>query len=196
MALRPGNPGTCCSSACGLGEPQASYHDYAALMQLIRNLLVSDGKSITVTCGTTFDNRANLVGNLSVTIVKQYVATQLGRQELNAELIDDGAGALWARRLFDLCTSQTQSGSLQCNGSSSPSNRRPKLAMKKIELKKQDFIVAGLGRDERGYGLDDLSRRLSPRMTGRRTPWWSKSTGAVGAGIHLIWLKRSTDFDR
>jgi phage terminase large subunit-like protein len=33
------------------------------------------------------------------------------------------------------------------------------------------LIVAGLGRDERGYGLDDLSYRLSPRMTGiRRTP--------------------------
>ena len=34
--------------------------------------------------------------------------------------------------------SQTRSGSLQCNGSSSPSIRLPKLAVKKIELQKQD----------------------------------------------------------
>ena len=34
--------------------------------------------------------------------------------------------------------SQTQSRSPACNGSSSPSIRLPKLAMKKIELQKQD----------------------------------------------------------
>jgi hypothetical protein len=34
--------------------------------------------------------------------------------------------------------SQTKSGSLQCNGSSLPSIRLPKLAMKKIELQKRD----------------------------------------------------------
>ena len=42
--------------------------------------------------------------------------------------------------------SQTQSGSLQCNGS--PSTRLPKLAMKKIELQKQnsslpDWVTMG-----------------------------------------------------
>ena len=63
----------------------------------------SDGKSITVTRGTTFDNTENLVGNLVETMVKQYVGTQLGRQELNAELIDDVAGALWTRRSLELC---------------------------------------------------------------------------------------------
>ncbi len=33
---------------------------------------------------------------------------------------------------------QTPSGSVQCNGSSSPSTRLPTLAMNKIELQKQD----------------------------------------------------------
>ncbi len=58
--------------------------------------------------------------------------------------------------------SQTTSGSLKCNGSSSPSIQLPKLAMKTVELQKQELIVAGLGSDGRGYVLDDLSCRLSP----------------------------------
>ncbi len=45
--------------------------------------------------------------------------------------------------LFELAgstyaASHTQSGSLQCNGSSSLSTRLPRLAMKTIELQKQD----------------------------------------------------------
>jgi len=70
---------------------------------LIRDLLARDGKSVTVARGTTFDNRENLPANYLETIAKQYAAAQLERQELNAELIDDVAGALWTRRLLDLC---------------------------------------------------------------------------------------------
>ena len=59
---------------------------------------------------------------------------------------------------------QTQSSSLQCNGSSSPSIRLPRLAMQKVELQKQDpslpdWVTMG------GDTLENLSCRLSPRMT-------------------------------
>lgn len=148
--------------------------------QRIHNLLASDGKSITVTRGTTFDSRANLVGNLLETIVKQYVGALLGRQ-INAELIDDVAGALWTRRLLDLFRRADaqrlrpmQRIVVTVDPASNASNEQDRTS-------ETELIVAGLGRDERGYGLDDLSYRLSPRMTpasGGR-PWWSKSTWAA-----------------
>jgi phage terminase large subunit-like protein len=34
-------------------------------------------------------------------IIKMYEGTRIGRQELNAELLDDVEGALWTLRLID-----------------------------------------------------------------------------------------------
>lgn len=50
-----------------------------------------------VTRGTTYDNRANLAPTFFDEIVKRYEGTRLGRQELNAEILQDVPGALWSR---------------------------------------------------------------------------------------------------
>lgn len=55
----------------------------------------------TVTKGNTMDNRANLAQKFLDKIHKRYAGTRLGRQELEAEMLDDLPGALWVRSFFD-----------------------------------------------------------------------------------------------
>lgn len=62
--------------------------------------LIADAKT-HVTRGSTYDNRANLAPAFFEDIVSRYEGTRLGRQELNAELIDDVEGALWTRDLLE-----------------------------------------------------------------------------------------------
>lgn len=54
-----------------------------------------------VTKGTTYENRENLAAEFFKSVVKKYEGTRLGRQELNAELLDDNPGALWHRVNID-----------------------------------------------------------------------------------------------
>jgi len=130
---------------------------------LIRDLIAREGQGVAITRGTTYDNRANLAKNFFETIVKHYEGTRLGRQELNAELVDDIAGALWTRAILD---------------QSRIAGRNPLPPMQRIVVgidpaakasaegdrtSETGIVVAGLGEDGRGYVLDDLSCRLSPR---------------------------------
>ena len=54
-----------------------------------------------ITRGSTYDNRANLAPAFLQQIVRKYEGTRLGRQELNAEILDDVPGALWSRALIE-----------------------------------------------------------------------------------------------
>jgi phage terminase large subunit-like protein len=53
-----------------------------------------------VTRGTTFDNLANLAPTFFTQVVARYGGTRLGRQELNAEILDDFPGALFTRQMI------------------------------------------------------------------------------------------------
>ena len=59
--------------------------------------LVADPTTV-VTRGSTYDNTANLAAAFIQKVVKKYEGTRLGRQELNAEVLDDVPGALWNRQ--------------------------------------------------------------------------------------------------
>ena len=61
--------------------------------KMIRNLIADP--TTHVTRGTTYDNRANLAPGFYTKIITKYEGTRLGRQELNAEVLDDNPGALW-----------------------------------------------------------------------------------------------------
>lgn len=62
--------------------------------------LVKD-PACAITRGTTYDNRSNLAPSFYRTIIRKYEGTRMGRQELNAELLEDVPGALWTRALID-----------------------------------------------------------------------------------------------
>jgi predicted phage terminase large subunit-like protein len=65
----------------------------------IKELLV-DPLAVTAR-GKTDDNKANLPESVLRKLHKKYDGTRLGRQELDADLLDDVPGALWKRRWLD-----------------------------------------------------------------------------------------------
>ena len=62
--------------------------------------LVKD-PTTTITRGSTYENQENLAPAFLEKIVKKYEGTRLGRQELNAEILDDNPGALWQRDVIE-----------------------------------------------------------------------------------------------
>ncbi len=127
---------------------------------IIRNLLKNPTTAITR--GSTYENRANLAEAFFEQIVAQYEGTRLGRQELYAEVLDDVEGALWTRALID-----------QHRVKVAPELKRIVVAIDPAITASDDsdetgIVVAGLGVDNHGYALDDLSLRASPDGWARR----------------------------
>src|SRR6516165_2657641 len=54
-----------------------------------------------VTRGSSHENRANLAPAFFDQIIRKYEGTRLGRQELQAELLEDTPGALWSHGLIE-----------------------------------------------------------------------------------------------
>ncbi|TAL05210.1 MAG: hypothetical protein EPO00_13360 [Chloroflexota bacterium] len=54
-----------------------------------------------VTRGSSDENRANLSADFIADVIDPYRGTRLGRQEIEAELLEDIPGALWTRKLLD-----------------------------------------------------------------------------------------------
>lgn len=63
--------------------------------KLIKDLIADP--STLITRGRTYDNGGNLAPTFLGKIIRKYEGTRLGRQELDAELLDDNPGALWKR---------------------------------------------------------------------------------------------------
>jgi len=122
---------------------------------LIRRMAKSPGTMITR--GTTFDNAANLPEGTLAHLRERYEGTRLGRQELNAELLEDVQGALWTVGMID--------GHRQ---RFAPDLRRVVVAVDpsgtKGDGKGDDIgiVVAATGTDGRFYVLEDASCQLSP----------------------------------
>ena len=134
---------------------------------LIREFLAREGQGVAVTRGSTYDNRANLAPGFFKSIVKRYEGTRLGRQELNAEILDDIPGALWTRAMLDAARGrraalpQMQRIVIGVDPAAKASEGGDKTS-------ETGIVVAGLGEDGRGYVLDDLSCRLSPAGWARK----------------------------
>ena len=63
--------------------------------------MLAHSQSTHLTQGTTYDNRSNLASAFFKTIIAKYEGTRLGRQELNAEILEDRPGALWTLKAID-----------------------------------------------------------------------------------------------
>jgi phage terminase large subunit-like protein len=83
-----------------IGEnPRAIVTTTPRPIALLRRLVVDP--SVHVVRGRTFDNAAQLAPGFLAAITKQYGGTRLGRQELDAELLEDNPGALWRLSQID-----------------------------------------------------------------------------------------------
>jgi phage terminase large subunit-like protein len=62
---------------------------------------IMDRPDTVVTRASSYENRANLAPAFFASIISRYAGTRLGRQELEAEILEDLEGALWTRNLLE-----------------------------------------------------------------------------------------------
>jgi phage terminase large subunit-like protein len=126
-------------------------------IRIIRELIADP--TTVITRGSTYDNRANLAPAFLEQIIRKYEGTRLGRQELNAEILDDVPGALWNRARIE--------------DTRWPAHRNvPELIRIVIaidpavssgdEADETGIIVAGIDANNHGYVLADQSGRYPP----------------------------------
>lgn len=143
-------------------DPQACVTTTPRPVPLVRALL-KDPTTVT-TRGSTYENRGNLAAAFLEKIVRKYEGTRLGRQELEAEMLDDVPGALWTR------------GNIEAKRVKLPPElRRVVVAIDPAVTADDDsdetgIVVAGVGLCRcnkgvaalHGFVLDDLSGRSHP----------------------------------
>ena len=124
-------------------------------VRLVRELLTDPRCKITR--GSTYDNAANLAESFMAQVVRKYEGTRLGRQELNAELLEDVPGAMWNRAMLDANRIRQAPDTM----------RRIVVAIDPAVTSGEaadetGIIVAGVGADGIGYVLDDLTCKDTP----------------------------------
>lgn len=123
-------------------------------------------KTTVVTRGSTMDNAGNLPAAFMKAVVDKYAGTRLGRQELNAEMLDDVPGALWTREMIDAQRRKSAPDLQRIVIAVDPSGTSGAGSEKQGD--DVGIIAAGFGVDGRAYVLDDHSCNLSPDGWGRR----------------------------
>ncbi len=68
-------------------------------LKVLKNL--AKNPRTVVTRGSSYENRSNLADEWFQDVIAPYEGTRLGRQEINAEILDDVPGALWTLALID-----------------------------------------------------------------------------------------------
>lgn len=125
---------------------------------------IAKRNSTVLTVGSTWDNRSNLSEVFYREVIAPLEGTRLGRQEINAEILDDIPGALWQRDAIDKTRVQ-----------SAPDMSRVVVAIDPSGTKGNEdrgdsigIIAAGKGVDGRAYVLADRTCKLSPDGWGKR----------------------------
>lgn len=139
-------------------------------LPIIRELIADP--TTVVTRGRTMDNAVNLAKKFIDRIHKRYAGTRLGRQELEAEVLDDLPGAYWLRTYFDPPPESKLRGRI--NYKEMPELQRVVVAVDPSGIGKSEdggdtigIIVAGIDYYDHGYILADRSIRGGPPEWGR-----------------------------
>jgi predicted phage terminase large subunit-like protein len=124
--------------------------------KLMRELLARP--DVVVTGGSTFENAGNLAPAFLEQITLKYQGTRLGRQELNAELLEDVEGALWSLDMIERA---------RISAAAVPDLSRVVVAIDPAGSVGEDsdetaIVVAGVAADGIGYVLDAVSGKWLP----------------------------------
>lgn len=134
---------------------------------LMRRVMKLDG--VVETLGRTGDNE-HLPASFVAAMHGMYGASVLGRQELGGELIEDLTGALWSRSGIERCRVAAAVELVRVVvGVDPPAG---------IGGDACGIVAAGLGRDGRGYVLDDASVR------GASPEGWAQAVARAAARWH------------
>ena len=141
---------------------------------VLTRVVMSDPTTV-ITTGRTFDNAENLSPTAMKKLKDKYEGTRLGRQELNAEFLDDVPGALWTRRMIERATVRKGpvNGFLRVVVGVDPSGTSNlNKTKKKDQLQAQEsgnaqgIVVAGLGNDGLVYVISDDTMHGTPNEWG------------------------------
>ena len=124
--------------------------------------IMADATTV-ITRGSTLDNAKNLAPAFMKAVVEKYAGTRLGRQELDAEMLDDVPGALWTRAMVDETRVREAPRLVRVVVAVDPSGTSGNGEGDDIGI-----VVAGLGDDGRLYVIEDASCQLSPEGWARR----------------------------
>jgi phage terminase large subunit-like protein len=113
-------------------------------------------RTVTTTRGNTYENRANLAPDFIEQIVQKYEGTRLGRQEIEAEILDDLPGGLWSRGVIEAARVRTAPDLVRIVVAIDPA------ATSGEGADETGIIVAGKDGQGHGWVLADLSGRYQP----------------------------------
>lgn len=139
-------------------DPKGMFTTTPRKVKHLRELLAMEG--VILTTGTTYENRAHLAPGFFKDMIRRYEGTSLGRQELEAVLLEDNEGALWRRAWIDDKRLTRSPALLRIIVAVDPS------ASSGENAAECGIIVAGLGEDGRLYVVDDVSVRGTPNEWG------------------------------
>lgn len=142
-------------------NPQVCVTTTPRPIQLLKQIIADPGT--IVTRGSTFDNQSNLSKKFLSAISRKYGGTRLGRQELEAELLEDIEGALWKRAVIE---------ALRIDERQLPQLIRIVVAIDPSASSEEEsnecgVVCAGLGSDGIAYVLDDISGVMAPHEWAR-----------------------------
>ena len=160
-------------------------------IKLLKELVKRDGQDVVVTRGRTSDNAANLAPTFLSQIVARYEGTRLGRQELNAEILEDVQGSA-----LGPATCSRKGGEI--------SDRRMRRIVVAVDptiwvsetADDTGLSVAGRGTEDLGYVLEDASGEVLRRSngSGARSALYRKHGTSIGSSRRRTkaasWSKR------
>lgn len=136
-------------------------------MTLLKEIVLRTDTAISK--GSTMENLANLAPPFKKQVVDRYLGTRIGRQELNAEILDDVPGALWSRAMIEETRIRPVDSVTPI---ALPHFERILVSVdpaKEIGEAAAETGIMVTGRDQagKGYLLEDLSLSGSPEEWGR-----------------------------
>lgn len=141
-----------------LGNPRGIITTTPRPLPTIKRLMKAD--NVTITRGSTYENKENLADSFFNAIIGRYEGTRLGRQELNAEILDDNPNALWTRKNIDdnrvALVPDLKRIIVAIDPNASNDENSDEIGM----------IVAGVDENNIGYVIDDISLLGSPKEWG------------------------------
>ncbi|MGB1216032.1 MAG: DNA-packaging protein [Pikeienuella sp.] len=148
-------------------------------IELVKGIVAGHEGKVHVTRGSTMENRSNLAGGFIERIQNRYAGTRLGRQELEAELLSDMPGAIWAQSVIDTYRVSKAPELARVVVSVDPAVTNTE------ESDEHGLIAAGIAEDQTGYVLEDASLRGTPLEWARAALALSKKHSADGIVVEV-----------
>lgn len=160
-------------------QPRVGIATTPRALQILRDM--QRDPDVAITGGDTWANAANLAASF-VKRLKRYEGTELGRQELYAEVLDDRKGAMFSGAWFQRQLTE-------------PELRRVIVAIDPAITTEHysdetGIVVVGAGHDEKAYVLADSTARLTPDQWTRRAV---DTFDAHGADAFVVERNRGGD---